>query len=154
MRVQSFAAIEEAFIVRAHGTVWCSAATIDGHARPRSRVLHPIWEGATGWVTTRRRSPKGKDLAATPYVSLAYVADPVHPTYADCLAQWEDDLAVKQRVWDLCRAAPPPLGYDPGTMFRDASDPDYGLLRLTPYRIALEDVSGTGERRLIWRAPA
>jgi hypothetical protein len=38
-----------------------------------SRVLHPIWEGSTGWILTHRGSHKSKHLAANPHTSLAYV---------------------------------------------------------------------------------
>ena len=33
-----------AFVEMAHRIMWCSAATIDPHGRPRSRILHPIWQ--------------------------------------------------------------------------------------------------------------
>lgn len=49
-------------------------------------------------------------------------------------------------------AAPPPLGFDPASMFGEVGNPGYAVLRFAPYRIALEDVSGQGERRIVWRA--
>ena len=58
MRVENFAEIETEFIERVHSIVWCSVATIDSRQRPRSRILHPIWEGATGWIGTHRNSHK------------------------------------------------------------------------------------------------
>lgn len=132
MKVASFAEIEEEFIRRVHTMVLCSAATVDTQGRPRSRVLHPIWEGATGWIGTHRNSFKARHLANNPYISLAYIADPNNPVYADCRAEWVDDAAVKQHVWDLFKNAPPPLGYDPGTTF---SMDEFGVLKLTPWRI-------------------
>ena len=33
-----------AFLEMAHRIVWASAATVDAKGRPRSRVLHPIWQ--------------------------------------------------------------------------------------------------------------
>jgi general stress protein 26 len=154
MRAATFADIEEAFIGRVHAMVWCSLATIDRHGRPRSRIVHPIWDGATGYAGSRRRSPKGNDFTANPHVSLAYSADLVHPVYVDCAARWDDDPDTKRHVWNLFHAAPPPLGYDPGTIYKGIDDPDFGVIRFTPYRIALEDVSGQGERRIIWRPAA
>ena len=122
--------------------VWCSVATVDAQGRPRSRVLHPIWKGSTGWITTGRRSPKGRDLERNPYVSLAYVSDVTKPAYADCRAEWADDPAVKQHVWDLCRRTPPPLGFDPAPIYGavDGLRPGqsmFGVLKLVPYRIVL-----------------
>lgn len=152
MLVSSFATLEEEFIARVHRMVWCTLATVDAHGRPRTRILHTIWEGPIGWIATRRHSPKADDLLYSPHVSLAYTSDLVHPVYAECLARWEDDPAEKARIWALFKEAAPPLGYDPATIFADVDDPSYGLLRLDPERIALEDVSGQGERRIVWRA--
>jgi general stress protein 26 len=152
MRVATFAEIEDEFIARAHKMVWCNVATVDAADHPHSRILHSVWEGSTGWIATRRHSPKARELEQNPHVSLAYIADVVRPVYADCLARWEDDLALKRHVWDLVLAAPPPLGYDPAPIFGSVDAPDFGLLRLTPYAIELGDVSGQGERRIVWRA--
>ena len=151
MRVDSFAAIEHELVDRVHRMVWCTLATVDGRGRPRSRVVHTIWDGQVAWITTRAGTPKVADLARSSHASLAYTADLLHPVYADCLARWEDDPAIKRHVWDLFLAAPPPLGFDPSTMFAGVDDPGYGVVRFTPYRIALEDVSGQGERRIVWR---
>jgi hypothetical protein len=152
MRVAAFAEIEEGFIARAHKMIWCSVATVDAQGCPHSRILHSIWEGPTGWIATRRQSPKARDLERNSHVSLAYIADVVRPAYAECLARWEDDLAAKRHVWDLFLSAPAPLGYDPAPIFGSVHAPDFGLLRLTPYAVELGDVSGQGERRIIWRA--
>src|SRR5215470_9726844 len=103
-RVSSFSEIEDEFLSRVHKIVWCSVATQDTQNRLRSRILHPLWEGPIGWVGTRRHSLKAKHLAHNPYVSLAYIADVARPIYVDCLAGWEDDLAVKERVWEKFRS--------------------------------------------------
>jgi general stress protein 26 len=137
MRVTSFVEIETEFIARVHTMVWCSVATVDEQQRPRSRILHPIWEGATGWVATHRNSYKSRHLARNPYVSLAYITDIMKPVYADCRTEWVDDLGVKQRIWDLFRNTPPPLGFDPAHDFISVDHPDFGLLKLTPWRIDL-----------------
>jgi len=62
MRVETFAEIEDEFIARAHQMVWCNVATVDAEGRPHSRILHSIWEGPTGWIATRRHSPKAREL--------------------------------------------------------------------------------------------
>src|SRR5947209_13296995 len=101
MRVSAFADIEKDFLARVRQVVWCNVATVDRRGRPRSRVLHPIWEGATGWVLTRRLSLKTKHIARNRYVSVAYVGEPIKPTYVECLASWSDDPADKRRIWEL-----------------------------------------------------
>jgi uncharacterized pyridoxamine 5'-phosphate oxidase family protein len=151
MRVETFAEIEPQFIERAHRMVWCNVATVDDQGRPRSRILHPIWEGSTAWILTYRNSPKGHDLARNPYVSLAYVSDWMKPAYAECRAEWVDDLAAKQRVWDLFKNAPPPLGYDPGGIWQSAEHQNLGLLRLTPWRVQLTDI-GQHPYSRVWEA--
>src|SRR5439155_21939058 len=100
MDVQSFAEIEADFLEGVHRVVWCNVATIDRHGRVRSRILHPVWEGPTGWILTRRQTLKAKHLEANPYVSVAYVADVAKPIYADCRAAWNDDPAANARIVD------------------------------------------------------
>lgn len=95
MEVTDFAEMEAEFIQRVHRMVWCSAATIDAKQRPRSRILHPIWEGATGWIGTHRNSFKARHLARNPHMSLAYIAELMTPVYVECTAEWVDDLAQK-----------------------------------------------------------
>ncbi|NJK82224.1 MAG: pyridoxamine 5'-phosphate oxidase family protein [Chloroflexaceae bacterium] len=135
MEVHNFAEIEAEFLQRVHTMVWCSVATVDSRQRPRSRILHPIWEGATGWIGTGRRTHKAQHLAANPYVSLAYIADITKPVYVDCKAEWVDEIAERQRIWEWFRTTPEPLGYDPAPIF--GSIEEFGLLKLTPWRIEL-----------------
>lgn len=153
MEIANFSDIEAEFIARVHRMVWCSAATVDRQQRPRSRILHPIWEGLTGWITTFRNSHKGKHLEHNPYMSLAYIADISNPVYVDCTAEWVDDLAEKQRIWDMYKNAEPPLGYDPAEMFGTPEHDNFGLLKLTPWRISVVSFPAPsheeGER--IWR---
>ncbi len=156
MEVQNFAEIETEFIQRVHSMVLCSAATVDAQGRPRSRILHPYWEGATGWINTHRQSFKAGHLDHNPHLSLAYIAQPFSPVYVECTAAWETDLAEKQRVWDLFKNAPPPLGFDPAMDFISPLNAFYGLLKLTPWRIDLVSFPAesldTGTR--VWRAKA
>lgn len=148
--IDDFAKIEPDFLERVTRMVWCNAATIDRVARPRSRLLHPIWDGATAWVATFPDSFKTLHLANNPHVSLAYIADISKPVYAECIARWEDDALTKLNVWNLFASAPEPLGYDPSFIFGAPDDPRFGVLRLTPWRIQLDDIP-PGTRR-VWRA--
>jgi hypothetical protein len=137
MRVTHFSEIEADFIQRVYTMVWCNVATIDHQQRPRSRILHPIWEGSTGWICTHRDSYKSKHLADNPYVSLAYITNFMQPVYADCKTAWITDLAEKRRVWDLFKSTPEPLGFDPAQDFIRPEHDNFGLLKLTPWRIDL-----------------
>ena len=47
MDVTDFSEIAEEFDARVKKIVWCTVSTIDRQGRPRSRILHPIWEGTT-----------------------------------------------------------------------------------------------------------
>lgn len=137
MQIQHFADIETEFIQRVHTMVWCSAATIDSQNRPRTRILHPIWEGSTGWIGTHRNSFKAKHLAANPHVSLGYISNVMNPVFVDCTAEWIDDMAAKERIWAMFKHAPEPLGYDPAMTFVSVDHENFGLLKLTPWRIDL-----------------
>ena len=72
MDVASFGEIEKEFMERISRIVWCTVTTIDRKGRPRARILHPVWEGSTGWIATGRDSFKAKHLAQNPHVSLSY----------------------------------------------------------------------------------
>jgi general stress protein 26 len=154
MDVGSFADIEADFMERISRIVWCTVTTVDRQGRPRGRLLHPIWEGSTGWIATGRTSFKSKHLAENPYVSLSYW-DPKHEqVYADCKTEWIDDLDEKRRLWDLFKSTPEPLGYDLALFWKGGpEDPDFGLLKLEPWRLELWSVvdmmQGTEPR--VWR---
>lgn len=137
MDTTNFADIQDEFIERVHNDVWCAVATMNRDNRPRSRVLHPIWEGQVGWIATGRYTLKTKHLAENPYISLTYMKDPLNPVYVDCKAEWLDDMAEKQRIWNLYGSTPPPLGYDLAPFFGAVDSKGYGLLKLTPWRIQL-----------------
>lgn len=149
VNVQDFAEIEQEFLERVTRFIWCSAATVDNKNRPRSRVLHPVWEGKTGWVGTYRQSLKSKHLAHSPYLSLAYIADPMKPVYVDCVAEWQDDPQDKQRFWDWVQTIPEPVGYNPADSF--TFDDTFGVLKLTPFRIEVYHLA-VGTK--IWRDSA
>jgi general stress protein 26 len=149
MNVSSFSEIEKEFIERVHSMVWCSLATVDTRDRVRSRILHPIWEGATGWASSRRHSLKEKHLARNAYCSLAYVSNPSQPVYVDCTAEWADDPADKRHLWDLAQSLLAPLGFDMGKIFKGLDDPDYGVLKFSPWRIELFDIA-TPPHRKVW----
>jgi general stress protein 26 len=137
MHVPNFETIETEFIQRVHAMVWCAVASIDTQNRPRTRILHPIWEGATGWIGTDPRSLKAKHLAHNPHLSLAYISNIMNPVYVECTAEWIEDRGEKQRIWDLFKTAPEPLGYDPAITFVSVDHESFGLLKLTPWRIDL-----------------
>jgi general stress protein 26 len=156
--VRDFAEIEGEFSRRISRIVWCSVATVDSKGRPRSRLLHPIWEVGSGtpvgWIATGRHSFKERHLAANHHVSLGYW-DAVHEqVYVDAAAQWVDDAGEKQRIWDLYKSTPPPLGYDPGMIWRrGVEDPGYGLLKLIPWRVELWGIADLMAQRppKVWR---
>ena len=154
MDVASFAEIQDEFEKRVARIVWCTAATVDRRGRPRTRILHPIWEGPTGWIATGRHSLKEKHLAVNPHMSLTYW-DPQHQQlYIDCRAEWDDDMGQKKRVWELYKSTPPPLGYDPGMIWKEGPEAeDFGVLKLTPWRIEVSSIMDVmaGKEPLIWR---
>jgi hypothetical protein len=152
--------VVETFVTIAHRIVWCTVATVDRRGRPRSRILHPYWEqvdgGLVGWITTRPTALKRAHLAHSPHVSCSYW-DPAHDiAVAECRAAWVEDAATKRRVWDLFRAAPPPLGHDPAALWPDGPETsDAGVLRLEPWRLRAGEAAAlaAGRPALTWREP-
>ena len=153
MDVASFADIEEKFNEITRRVVWCTVTTIDRQNRPRSRILHPVWEGTTGWIATGRQSHKAKHLADNPFVSVSYWDQQHEQVQAECKAEWADDQADKDALWELLKSTPEPVGYDPVGFWPAADDPGFGALKLTPWRIEVWGVEamGRGEPPLVWR---
>jgi len=152
MKIAAFAEIADEFLERVNTMVWCNVATIDHKERPRSRILHPLWQGEVGWITTRRGSPKAQHLEAHPFVSLAYIADVVKPVYIDCHAVWIEDSAIKRHIWHLLQTTPPPLGFDPTPIYGSVDHSEFGLLKLTPWRVEITSVATVPAERKIWHA--
>jgi general stress protein 26 len=152
VKVDSFQELAADFDARVRRIVWCTVATVDNHGRPRSRILHPLWEGQVGWIATGRNSPKTAHLDNNRYVSLSYWDQEHEQIYAECRATWVDDNREKARIWDRFGAEPEPYGYDLSGFFPAKDSPDYGLLRLDPWRVELwslnEMISGKPTR--IW----
>jgi len=146
-RVSTFAEIEAEFLQRVRAMVYCRAATIDAQQRPRSRVLHPIWEGQTGGVTTGPNTAKAAQLATNPFISLAFIADPFKPVYVECRAMWQDDPATRQRIWDLYKT----FDVDLAVSWGNVDSPAYAVLRLDSWRIELYDLLDQHNRK-VWQA--
>lgn len=139
MRVQRLEELIDEFVERAHTMVWCNVATIDTRGRVQSRILHPIWDGPVGYIGSRSASPKMRQIATSPWLSLAYVSDIVKPVYAECRGAIVTDPGERDHAWQLYKQAAPPLGFDYGTLFASPDDPAFGLIRVDPWRIKVQD---------------
>ena len=154
MDVKMFSEIADDFKKRVERIVWCTVATVDAKGRPRSRILHPIWDGPTGWIATGRQSHKAKHIAGNPHVSLSYWDPQQEQVYAECRAEWADGMEDKKRLWNLLKDTPQPVGYDPSLFWKEGpSDPTFGALKLTPWRIEVSALSDLfeGKPPRVWR---
>lgn len=133
---------------RVSQAVYCIMATVDQQNRPRTRIMHPIWERSTGWAISWPLSPKAKHLALNPHVSLAYLQDTAKPVYVEAVAEWIMDRTAQQRTWELCKTIPPPLGFDPKPHYGTIDHHYFGILKFTPWRIELGNLGGESR---IWR---
>ncbi|TCC50081.1 hypothetical protein E0H75_17500 [Kribbella capetownensis] len=100
--------VQKEFLDRAHRIVWCTVATVGPGQRPRTRILHPVWELAdelTGWIVTRATPVKVRHLAYSPYLSCSYWEPGHEVAVADCRAEWIADVATRQRAWELTGAS-------------------------------------------------
>lgn len=154
--------VAPSFVEMAHAIVWCTAATVDQHGRPRSRVFHPIWEWngerLVGWVATRPTPLKRAHLQGSPFISLNYWS-PSHDTcVAECRATWIFDDDGRRRVWDRFLNTPPPVGYDP-TIIAGWTSPTcdaFAGMQLEPWRLRVFPgtlLKGQGGQILTWREP-
>jgi len=135
------AVVAPAFREMAHRIVWATVATVDRHGRPRSRVLHPLWEwdGArlVGWVATGPTPVKRAHLERDPFVSVTYW-HPSHDTCtAECRAEWAFDDETRTAVWDAFVSAPSPVGYNPSIVpgWDSPTSPAFAALQLVPWRV-------------------
>jgi general stress protein 26 len=145
-QVSAFAELQEEFLERVRTMVYCSAATVDADGRPRSRVLHPVWEDQTGWVTTGPKTAKASQLALNPFMSLAFIADPFKPVYVECRATWQNDRDTRHRIWDLFKK----FDVDLAVSWGDVESPTYAVLRLDAWRIELYDLLDQDNRK-VWQ---
>ena len=152
--------VAPAFVEMAHQIVWCAAATVDGEGRPRSRVLHPIWEwdGETlvGWIGTGPTPTKRAHLEASPYLSANYWAPSQDTCVAECRASWCFDLETRTRIWNLFKETPQPVGYDPAIIpaWTEPASESFAVLRLDPWRLRVFPgtvLLGQGGDVLVWQ---
>lgn len=157
----SFVNIQEDFLRFTADIVYCTVTTVDAQGRPRSRVMHPIFEVVDGqpigWAVTDRSPVKTRHLAANPYVSCAYWSPAQNTVYVDCRASWVDDIAGKQHVWALFRGTPPPLGWGDMSAYEPEgiAHPLFQPLRLSPWRVQVlraEQVARGDFHPRTWRA--
>ncbi|MDA1074491.1 MAG: pyridoxamine 5'-phosphate oxidase family protein [Proteobacteria bacterium] len=149
-----------AFVEMAHRIVWCSVATVDSSGRPRSRVLHPIWQWdgnrLTGWIATGPTPTKRAHLKASPNVSCNYWAPTQDTCVAECRASFAFDSPTRKMVWDLFANGPAPVGYDPAIIPGwDGPDSEgFAAPKLDPWRLRVMPgsvmMAGAGET-LVWQ---
>ncbi|MCB8944104.1 MAG: pyridoxamine 5'-phosphate oxidase family protein [Ardenticatenaceae bacterium] len=153
--------VAPAFIEMAHRIVWCSVATVNENGRPRSRILHPIWqwdgEKLIGWIATGPTPVKRANLAHNPYVSLNYWTTSHDTCTAECKATWAFDDETRTMVWNLFLNGPEPVGYNPAIIpaWSSPTAPAFAALRLEPWRLRVFPgtvLMGQGGAVLNWRA--
>lgn len=139
--MSSIADIAPAFIETAHRIVWATVASVDPQGRPRSRVLHPIWEfdgdRLVGWIGTAPTPVKVAHLEHTPFVSVNYWDAQQDIATAECNAEFLTDDETCTRVWNLLKDGPEPVGYDPTMIpvWNEPTDETFVAMRLDPWRL-------------------
>ena len=148
--------VAPAFVEMAHQIVWCSAATVDAAGRPRSRMLHPLWQwdgrNLTGWIATFPTPTKRAHLNASPYLSCNYWAPSQDTCVAECRASWAFDDDTRKNVWRLFATAPAPVGYDAAIVpgWDSPTSPHYAVLRLDPWRLRVLPGTDWFAKGLTW----
>jgi len=156
----ALAEVAPAFVELAHRIVWCTAASVDAQGRPRSRILHPIWEWSdgrlVGWIATGPTKTKRAHLAASPHLSLTYWTPSQDTCTAECRAAWCFDLPTRERVWNLFATGPAPVGYDPSIIptWESPASESFAALRLDPWRLRVFPGTVLMQRKgdvLVWQ---
>ena len=109
--------IAPAFVEMAHSIVWASVATVDADGRPRSRILHPIWEwdgtDLFGWIATVPTPAQ----AGAPRRAPRDVGELLDPQPRHLQRRVPRRVVHRRRdpkaVWDKFANGPEPVGYDP-----------------------------------------
>jgi general stress protein 26 len=139
----TFSDLADDFLSLITDIVYCTVTTVDGAGRPRSRVMHPIFEVVEGkpmgWAVTDRTPIKTRHLATNPHVCCFYWSPKQNTVSVECLATWVDDDTTREHVWRVFRETPPPLGwgdlgaYEPERIHHPLFHP----LQLTPWRVQI-----------------
>lgn len=155
-----FSELEAEFMKRVERIVWCTLATVDRQDRPRTRIAHPIWQVVdgkpVGYWSTFPQSLKAKHITRNPRVSMTYW-DPVHEQiYIDAEADWLESPKDKQRIWDLYKNTPEPLGYDLAAWGFWKAGPEgknFGVLRMKAIRVELFSIGDliSGRPPMVWK---
>ena len=149
--MSALAVTAEAFVEMAHRIVWATVATVDDRDRPRSRILHPVWQwdgsALVGWIATSPTPTKRAHLSRSPYASVTYWTESHDTCTAECRVEWVLDDDRRRWVWELFKQAPAPVGYDPATVPPWSDGPTsaaFAALRLEPWRLRV--LPGTAMR--------
>ena len=92
-----------------------------------------------GTTLLLRKSPRRQPVRlALTYLDLAQ-GNPLgqQQVYAECRTERKDDDAEKRHLWSLFKPTPEPGGYDPALFFQAVDNPEFGLLKLIPWRIIM-----------------
>ena len=148
MSSAEFETIAREFHRRVAKTIWCTLATVDSRGRARTRIVHPVWDGATGWFGSRAGTPKLAHITEHPDVALLYW-DPDHEQVTiDARATVEPGTQACHDAWAALQVPPPPYGYDPAPIWPGGPESD----DFVPIRLAARRIELFGSPPLVWEA--
>ncbi|GGY84622.1 pyridoxamine 5'-phosphate oxidase family protein [Streptomyces omiyaensis] len=153
-KVESFSEIEDKFFSYIQDIVYCTMITVDRKARPRARVLLPIWEVVdgkpVGWLAAYKTPVKVAHLANNPHTTYSYWNPRQNAVFIDSVSTWAEDAETRRYAWDLYRkGSPAGVGYNPLNFWRGGpDDPKYHVLRIDPWRVQVLRGSDLSSR--IW----
>ncbi|MQA12352.1 MAG: pyridoxamine 5'-phosphate oxidase family protein [Pseudonocardiaceae bacterium] len=126
--VADYGTVAPAFLEMANRMVYCTLATVDRRGRPRSRMVHSLWEwdgtSLVDWVGSLVTPMKRAHLASNPYVSCSFWdgAEVYDTCTAECRTELLLDEESRRAGWDRFASTPPPLGYDPAAILPEWAD--------------------------------
>ncbi len=137
----------DAFMATAGRVVYASLATVDRRGRPRSRLVHPVWEltgeALVGWVGSRPTPMRSSHLEHSAFVSCHYWDAAHDVAVAECAAAWVPP-GDRRAAWERLAAAPAPMGYDPAPIWPEGPESEgFAALRLDPWRVQVRSAAAT-----------
>ncbi len=109
------------------GVVWATVATVGPNGQPRTRLMHPVWfwdsEVPAALVSARPTPLKIEHLAFQPVVSCHYWDQNHHTVAIDATTTWVP-AGERRTAWDMIKAVPEPVGFDPAIIWPGGSDSD------------------------------
>ena len=146
------------FHTHAARIVWCNVASVGPDGRPRSRLLHPVWERVddrlVGWVLTNPTPIKHARTSRR--IRTCPAATGIPSTTRPWPSAAPRGTTTSPPSGPPSSPPTPPMGYDPAVLgiWDGPDDPSCAAIRLDPWQVVVRTLPEMteGKRPRVWRA--